>query len=147
MAKSNKTHAEDLKADPIKDKAILHNQSLATTGTVEVTPEKKNVFSSDIDKLMESKAISLQYEKSKTTYIREKVFKYNQEWWDTYREMKTSDDPLDRRLAFLEYNKLQQKVLPTQISSEDGKGIVVNVMKWGDDTPPDNITEQLIQNS
>lgn len=84
-----------------------------------------------VQAIQDKKVEMMQYDKNKSSYIKEKVFKYNEDWWKQYLELKASDDANDRRLAFVEYNKLQNRVLPTQITGEDGKGIVMNVINYG----------------
>ena len=115
-----------------------------TTGSLVVQKENKDeILKDDLTKLNEAKELALSYEKNKNTYIREKVFKHSEEWWKDYIRMKTSDDPIDQRIAFVEYNKLQQRLLPTQLSTEDGQGLTVQVMRWADVKTDTNTLEEV----
>jgi hypothetical protein len=86
----------------------------------------------DIDDLTQKKVENLQYT-NRSSYIREKVFEYKTLWWDRIAEMMGSDDNDLVKFALSEVNKLQSKILPTEITGADGKdlptALVINLNK------------------
>ena len=86
----------------------------------------------DIENLVETKKENLQFT-NKSAYIKEKVFQYKKDWWDRFEAMLNSDDKDERKTAFAEYNKLQSKILPTEITGADGAtlptALVINLNK------------------
>lgn len=87
-------------------------------------------FSKDLTTLNENKQVAKLASGQKTAYIRDKVFEFGPLFWDKLREAMTSDDKDERRMAMIEYNKLQARVLPTEISGADGEQLVLNVVQW-----------------
>lgn len=73
-----------------------------------------------------------------SVYIKRKVREENELWWKTWREMMESEDKLDRRSAFAEYNKLQCRILPSQLDDGDGNGIVLNIVNYANANPKSN---------
>jgi len=67
----------------------------------------------------------------KSSYISDNIKKYYGKWWKDYLRMRKSKNATERRTAFIEFNKLQQKVLPTQFETEDGQQIMVNIIGMG----------------
>lgn len=57
------------------------------------------------------------------------VERYSPAWWEILMAMLYGESKEDRRFAMAEYNKLQVKTLPTQVTGKDGEPIVV---KWLD---------------
>ena len=52
-----------------------------------------------------------------------KIDKFEDTWWEILEEMIRGDDKQDRRIAFTEYNKLQTKRIPQDITT-GGKEIM-----------------------
>lgn len=88
------------------------------------------VVPSDIKDLMERKEEALAIEGKRSTYIKEKVFKYSGMFWDKWLELIISGDKDDLKFAMSEYNKLQQKVLPTQIEDGDGNRLFPQIINY-----------------
>jgi hypothetical protein len=92
-----------------------------------LSPEE---FEIEINNLREAKTEASQYSNNKSSYINDKVFKYNNIFWAELLRLAGSESLPDRKFALAEYLKLAQKVLPTQLTGTDGNGLVVNVMNW-----------------
>ena len=100
--------------------------------------ESPVVVPSDIKKLNENKLAALSMEKNKKQFIKEMVFKFGPIWWEEFAAAMSSDDKDMKRMAMMEFNKLQCRVLPTEISGADGEQMVLNVVQW---TKPREIEE------
>lgn len=92
--------------------------------------DQKSLIESEISSLQEIKKENLQYT-NKTAYIKEKVFEYKKKWWDKWEQMMDSDDKNESRAALIEYNKLQCRILPTEITGADGEQLILNVVGYG----------------
>lgn len=68
-------------------------------------------------------------------YVKDRVFKYRKEWWNKWKEMLNSGEKDLEKIALIEYNKLQQKVLPTQLEGSDGANVTVNILGMGIEQP------------
>lgn len=86
------------------------------------------VTNEEIKTLQNNKLGALSLEKNKKTYIREMVHKLGPLWWEKLEQSLKSDDINERRMALIEYNKLQTKMLPTQLEDSDGNNIMVNII-------------------
>lgn len=76
------------------------------------------------------------------TYIRDKVYEHRKDWWRAWSEMLESPDPKEKRAALVEYNKLQSRILPTQLEGSGNSNVQVNIMNgMGIDTDPNNKDE------
>lgn len=86
---------------------------------------------SEIEILKERKALADLAQGKTTTYIKDRVYKHRKLWWATWEAMLTSDDENQRKVALIEYNKLQLRVLPTQLEGANGQSVVVNIVGMG----------------
>lgn len=68
----------------------------------------------------------------KKEYVSELVRKYNGIWWANWIEMMEGGDEDQKKLAMIEYNKLQTRVLPTQLEAGAGD-FVVKIANYGGD--------------
>jgi hypothetical protein len=84
----------------------------------------KKIIMADMMALNEAKTEVKAIEGSKSAYIADKIFKYNTLWWANLTDMLTSPDKVERNTAMIEFNKLQCRVLPTQITGADGKDLL-----------------------
>jgi hypothetical protein len=105
----------------------------------------KKIIMADMMALKEAKTEANFLSGNKSAYIAEKVSKYNQLWWANLTDMLSSDDKAERNTAMIEYNKLQCRVLPTQITGADGKDllpipILSNVRNFDIDATNDTIS-------
>jgi len=66
----------------------------------------------------------------KLNAVRQKIDKYHPLWWERWLVMMDSDDKQERFEAMREFNKLQCKMIPTQITGEDGQPISVNIINY-----------------
>lgn len=57
--------------------------------------------------------------------IRKQVLKHSKTWWTEIGTMMISTDSGERRFALSEFNKLQVKALPQQLTGEDGGPIQI----------------------
>lgn len=85
----------------------------------------------EIAVLQEKKALANLALGKTTTYIKDRVYKHRKLWWETWEAMLTSDDENQRKVALIEYNKLQLRVLPTQLEGTNGQSVVVNIVGMG----------------
>lgn len=66
--------------------------------------------------------------------IRQKIQEHTETWWTQIGEMMTSKNPGERKFALSEFNKLQVKALPQELSGPDGgpiqvQGVEITVRK------------------
>jgi len=108
--------------------------------------DKKKDLSKEIAELQEKKSEVLLASGKELAYVKDRVFKYRQDWWDEWYKMLKSDERDLRKTAIVEYNKLQQKVLPTQLDAGNGGSVTVNILGMGIDQsePPRNIEGEII---
>lgn len=98
-----------------------------------------------INKLEEKKLAVLAVDNNKRAFIKEMVFKHGPLWWENIVKDMTRDEnniPVDKelyRVAITEFNKLQARVLPTEITGGDGEQLVMNIVQW---TKPETIVDQ-----
>lgn len=95
--------------------------------------EKK--VTDDILLLREKKAEVALAQGRYATFIKDRVDKYKSEWWREWYKMLKSDEKDLKKTAIVEYNKLQGRILPTQLEGTNGQQIVVNVVGLGIDSP------------
>lgn len=62
------------------------------------------------------------------TYIADKIYKFRKDWWETWYRMLKSEDSSEKKTAIIEYNKLQQRVLPTQLEGSGKQAIQINIL-------------------
>lgn len=86
---------------------------------------------SEIDILKEKKALAALAQGKTTTYIKDRVYKHRKLWWEAWEQMMNSDDITEKKIALIEYNKLQLRVLPTQLEGTNGQSVVVNIVGMG----------------
>lgn len=106
----------------------------------------KSKVTEDIDVLRDRKAEFLVANGKKNTYIKDRIDKYAPSWFKDYAEMRKSGDEKDRRLAFVEFNKLQARVLPTQFEGNVKNDLVVNIIGMGVEKPPTDYVDGEIAN-
>jgi hypothetical protein len=100
---------------------------------IETTKDK---VSNEISELKDKRdEVMLRQGAATGAYIKDRVFKYNRDWWNQYKEMRRSDDPTMRKTAFIEYNKLQARILPTQLEAGSGNNVQINIVGMGLDEP------------
>ena len=61
--------------------------------------------------------------------IRENVDKYSELWWNRWEQSMTSDDKQERLHAMTEFNKLQCKMIPTEVTGAEGGEILIKIAK------------------
>lgn len=69
-------------------------------------------------------------DKFRSIWLKELVYENRLTWWEEYHKLRQSKNPEDRRLAFIEFNKLNCRILPTQLEAADGGGVSVNLINW-----------------
>jgi len=83
------------------------------------------------EEILKNKETAMSLEHSKRKYIKEMVFQHGPLWWDNLkRDLSNPEDKESYRSAMIEFNKLQARVLPTEITGADGEQIVLNVVQW-----------------
>jgi hypothetical protein len=96
----------------------------------EVSPQNEvSVVEQDIAALQERKTQALEFT-NPNTYVRARVFQYRDKWWEDLDRMRTSEDKDERKCAMIEFNKLQCRVLPTQLENGDSSALTVQVMNY-----------------
>jgi hypothetical protein len=96
---------------------------------------KDEEISRDLVALSEKKAEVLLASGKEKTYVREKVFKHRKEWWDKWLEMLHSGEKDLEKTALVEYNKLQARILPTQLETDGNSNISINIIGMGIEEP------------
>ena len=111
-----------------------------------LTPEQQRDMREYLDRC-NTEMLFNSAKKQKTRYIQNMIALYSPEWWDEWRALKDSDIPEFRKVAFQEFNKLQLKKMPTEISGIDGSPIEVNIINYQEQsaTPtPEAIEAEII---
>jgi len=91
---------------------------------IQKSKTNKEILMGDMISLRDAKTEAKALEGSKSKYISDKVFQFNKMWWDNIQMMMLSDDKTERNTAMVEFNKLQCRILPTQITGADGKDLL-----------------------
>lgn len=84
----------------------------------------------DVNKMLEQKLARYEVDGKIRLYIKEKINEKYLLWWQKWEEMLNSDDRKDVSTAMIEFNKLQARILPTQITDEDGNNLSVNIVNY-----------------
>lgn len=63
----------------------------------------------------------------KETFVKEQLDKFSPIWWKLIMDMLNGDSREDRRFALAELNKLQIKIIPSQLVGGEDKPIEI---KW-----------------
>lgn len=95
----------------------------------------KKELTEEIAALREAKSEALIASGRQTAYIKDRVYKYRKEWWDEWQKMLRSEDSAERKTALIEYNKLQGRILPTQLVGNTGQQVQINIVGMGVDSP------------
>jgi len=66
------------------------------------------------------------------SFIKENVEKYGEDWWSIWLIMLKGDDKKDRQIAMTEFNKLQAKMIPQDITSNN-EPLIFNIQRYGED--------------
>lgn len=114
-------------------KASQDKKEDVTTPTLSETVVKN--VASEISILQDKKAEVMVANNKTASYIKDRVFKYRKTWWNKWLEMMNSDDMSTQKTALIEFNKLQARVLPTQLEGSNGSQIMVNIIGMGVDNP------------
>lgn len=78
----------------------------------------------------------LELEKSNTTskvYVIDKVQEHKELWWEVIRKAMESPDENQRKWAAIEYNKLQVRLIGTDIDQGNTKNVSVTVLSFSRD--------------
>lgn len=102
-----------------------------------------NVIEQSITTLEDAKIEVLKATGQDSKYIKAKLFKNRDLWWDSIELDLISDDFKVRRSAQIEYNKLQARVLPTELTSPEDGGIIVKIQTYQE--PPTIDKDSLIE--
>jgi hypothetical protein len=92
--------------------------------------------------LQDKKAATMLAQGRSASYVKDRVFKYRKIWWDKWKEMLNSSDLATQKTALIEYNKLQARVLPTQLEGTNGSNIMVNIIGMGVDNTHEEEPQQ-----
>jgi len=92
-------------------------------------------LTNELEILREQKAQALLVQGKTQTYVKDRVYKFRKEWWDKWHTMLNSEDSSERKTALIEYNKLQARILPTQLVGQGGQQVQVNIIGMGVENP------------
>ena len=107
--------------------------------------EVVKTIDTELSILQEKKAEVMLANNRSASYVKDRVFKYRKVWWDKWKEMMDSTDLATQKTALIEYNKLQARVLPTQLEGTNGSNIMVNIIGMGvDNTHEEELPQQNI---
>lgn len=103
----------------------------------------KEKIAKDLAELREKKIETDLVNGRTKTYITDRIYKFRKEWWEKWYEMLNSEDSSEKKTALIEYNKLQQRVLPTQLEGGGNSTVQVNILNGVgvDNMSDDNIIE------
>ena len=83
------------------------------------------------EELLKSSNDNLAITGKKNTFIKAKIMENHRLWWDNIIDgMTQTEDRELRRLCLIEYNKLQCRLLPTEITGEDGENLTIQVINY-----------------
>jgi hypothetical protein len=100
------------------------------------------VIARDIAALVETKTEVLAAEGKKSQYIKEKVHALHKKWWDKIEKDLESSDEAVARAAMIEFNKLQCRVLPTELTSPEDGGLIMRLVSYKDEQDNNPIIER-----
>lgn len=117
---------------------------------------KKDLPSNDCEKVKEKisqELMELHEKKLETdlvngrtkTYIADRIYKFRKDWWLKWYEMLNSEDASEKKTALIEYNKLQQRVLPTQLEGGGNTAFQVNIVGMGVEQLQKTIEGEIIE--
>lgn len=86
--------------------------------------------SQTIKTLLTEKEITDAINGSKSAYIKANIFNSRKLFWDAINADMASEDPQIRQKAYSEYNKLLCRMIPTEITSPEDGGLIVNVRNF-----------------
>lgn len=92
-------------------------------------PEYKKTLDKSIAQL-EANKLEAQAINNPKAFVRTMVTNNGPLWWTHWREDMESEDPSIRRNAMIEYNKLQARMLPTELTGADGATAIINIMNY-----------------
>src|ERR1051325_3075465 len=67
----------------------------------------------------------------KVEMVRQNFDKFSPRFWELMEAYSTSGDPDKERLFITEFNKIQTKMIPTEIGGPDGGDIKVTITNYG----------------
>ena len=102
----------------------LNPNTLPTTVSAEILDES-------IQQITLAKAEVANIQGRTSDFIKAKVAANRNLWWSALEQDLRDEDPKIRRAAMIEYNKLQVRILPTELSTTDTGGITVQIMGYG----------------
>lgn len=83
------------------------------------------------EELIKSSNENLAISGKKNTFIKAKIMEGHKQWWDTIMEGMTQNEDRElKRLSLIEYNKLQCRLLPTEITGDDGENLTIKVINY-----------------
>jgi len=100
-----------------------------------ITLEERNT---EIEKINEAIMETLQVTDEKK-YIKALTYKMAPIWWKAIAEDLLSTDKEIHRMAMMELNKLQTKILPNELSAGEDSGIVFQVLSYKKEHTPETI--------
>lgn len=93
------------------------------------------------EELIKSSNENLAISGKKNTFIKAKVMENHKMWWNTIEQGMMQDEDRElKRLCIIEYNKLQCRLLPTEITGDDGENLTVKVINYAVQNNINNIT-------
>ena len=83
---------------------------------------------------LEQKQLELEKSSTKSrVYVLDKVQEHKELWWKVIREAMESPDENQRKWASIEYNKLQVRLVGTDIDQGNSKNVSVTVLSFSRD--------------
>lgn len=86
-----------------------------------------------------------------TPKLLDTIKQYQTDWWEVWHDMLMSTDPLERKIAVQEYNKLQLRSMPNELSispntNSDGSiamGVIMLPKRFTEDISSPEIQEEI----
>lgn len=70
----------------------------------------------------------------KSEFVRQNIDKFSPLFWDLMEKYARSKDQGRQRFFMTEFNKLQAKMMPTEVTGKDGQPLTIEVVNYADST-------------
>ena len=107
-----------------------------------MTPEEQKELRDHLDR-SNKELLFYNVKNKKVQYTKNMVTLYSPAWWDEMNALLHGEDRELKKVAFQEFNKLQMKILPTEITGADGEELVIKIVDYAAKPVIDAISETI----
>lgn len=111
-----------------------------------LTPENQRELRDYLDRC-NTELLFINARTNKKQYVQNMISLYSPKWFDKMNEMLEGEDRDLKKVAFQEFNKLQIKKMPTEITGAEGGEIVVRLMDYSSKPQEGEIIEGTISDA